>query len=208
MEWTVQFRRAVTFRELEKEQEQLLKEVKANPKLSFLLVSEPLPTYTGGRSADATSGLLLSTAHIPIERVSRGGQWTYHGPGQVLIYPITSLENLGYRKRAVCRFLCDFRNSVAALLRSLDVEHQLQDRPFGIYIGNKKIASFGINLQRDIVSHGAAFYLTDQSAPFSAIHPCGVKDQKVACLRDFCPNLSWEETAERLVQLVKKGFKT
>lgn len=205
MEWDVIKRRDVSFADLEAWQEELFRKVQKNRDLGFFLISEPQPTYTHGRHADPKG--LLNPGGFAIQSVSRGGQWTYHGPGQVLVYPIVSLETLGLHRKAIRVFLETFRQSAFYRLQSWGVPVTKQEAPFGLYAEGKKLASFGIAIEDGICRHGMAVYLTDQTSAFQGIHPCGVPGQPSSCLHDFRPDLEWSEAAQGLLESIKNGFK-
>jgi len=206
----VLIQRQIPWLSLEALQNRCVEEVQRNPELGFLLVSEPEPAYTYGRFA--TSGdllwsrALLKRKKIAVHAVSPGGKWTFHGPGQILVYPIFQLGRMGSR-RAVRDFLKTLRDSVSADLLSLGISAESSDKPFGIYVAGKKLASFGIAVQKGVSSHGLALYYREQSVFFEGIHPCGVKGEQMTSLRECGVSLSWEEVASSLVGAIKKGFK-
>jgi lipoate-protein ligase B len=209
--WTTLIRRRTSWLNLEAEQKRRVAVVQANPSERFLLVSEPRPTFTYGRSATPADLLWgpeqCKTQSVDVQPVGRGGRWTYHGPGQILLYPIVQLQRLGYSRRAVHRFLVDLRQGVGNFLTSVGLSPELRDRPFGIYVGGRKLVSFGICLQRGVSSHGLALYLTTQQSFFRGIHPCGVPNEAFTSLEECGIALSWEKAAEQLEEEVKKNFK-
>ncbi len=188
-----------------------MEEVRRTSGLSVLLLSEPLPTLTYGRSATRSDLIwteeMIRSRGITISSVSRGGKWTYHGPGQILIYPIFRLSQLGYPSKAVYRFLFDLRGSVSYHLASLGVsgleEHA---QPFGIYIGERKLVSFGMAIERGISSHGMALYLEDQGAFFDAIHPCGIPNGRVTSLEREGFKFDWESLAIGIGNSIKSCY--
>jgi len=206
--------RNLSWDDLESRQQQCVAAVRDNPRRAFLLVSEPLPTFTGGRSA-MPSGLLWDAARREREGVSaravdRGGQWTYHGPGQILVYPIVSLPALGWRKRDVVRLLDTVRGGVLAFLEELGVSAEAPPdsdaRPFGVYVDGSKLVSFGISLHGGICANGLALYCRPQSVFFSGIVPCGVACQPIVSLAELGVTIDWESAASRLAEAVKKSF--
>jgi lipoyl(octanoyl) transferase len=201
----IRFLRDIPFGELEALQREAMAGVRANPERAEWIVSEPRPTYTHGRAADPR-GLLWTRAQaegrgIAVHGVSRGGQWTFHGPGQVVVYPVLSLRHRGYSTKAVRRFLENLRAGVTDFLRSLglDADPPLPDKPFGVYVGGAKLVSFGIAVERGITCHGLALYLTDQTAWFAGIHPCGVVGERLTSLHSLDRAPTWEAAADGLV---------
>lgn len=205
---TTTVRRNIPWDELEKEQASLIAAVTSDPTSAFLLVSEPQPTFTHGLSAKPEDLLWNDSAErgFAVHAAGRGGQWTYHGPGQVLIYPIAYLPMLGYPKRAARRFVETLVESVRAYLESLHIDSNVQCEPYGVYVGDAKIASFGISLRNGISSHGLAFYLTPQHAPFSGIIACGAQNVKTTSLAECGVSLEWDTVANALSGYIKRGF--
>ncbi len=201
-------RRAIPWAELEALQEQLVEKVRQNPQCQFLLLSEPTPTFTHGTSSSIQDLLWTDAAQreIAVHRVDRGGKWTYHGPGQILVYPIVSLASLGFGQRAVRRFVAQFANCIQTYLKSKGVQADIQEDPYGLFVKGAKIASFGLNFRKGISSHGAALYLTPQSPCFAGIVPCGVTNAKFTSLLEAGSDTAWESVASELGDHVKRGF--
>lgn len=203
--------RALCWDELEKARGLAVEAVGARPGLSILILAEPTPTLTRGRSAESSDLLAapeaLAARGIAIRDVGRGGKWTYHGPGQLLVYPIVRLRDLGYGSRGVKRFLTDFRRVLQGAIASLGMESVTGDSPFGLFSRDAgKLVSFGLAVSRGITSHGAAIYLEPQRVGFSAVNPCGVAGQRVASLRELGVRAGWEEAAQTVEMAMKKHF--
>ena len=127
----------------------------------------------------------------------------------IIVYPLVRLESLGYPKRAIARFLNDFRAGILAFLHAKGVAGAsipTKGEPFGIYVDGKKLASFGIAVRDGICSHGVALYLRQQSQGFTGINPCGVPDGKTTSLEESGCRLEWDKAAEELVEFIKNGF--
>lgn len=210
MHWSTTFLRDIPFRDLETLHQETRAQVRETPDLGVFLVSEPHPTYTAGRAADP-KGLIWDEATaqaqgVALVPVGRGGQWTFHGPGQVVIYPLVALRSLGYSAKSVRRFLGDLRGAVVDFLAELGHVADAEDseRPFGVYVGGAKLVSFGIAVERGISGHGLALYLKDQNPAFQGIHPCGVPGEKLASLEALGTPLDWDVAARQLVEHLKK----
>lgn len=210
MLWETRIERGIPYADLETLQEHLTDQVEKNPHQAFLLFSEPTATYTCGRSGTEEDLLWreaqLAQAGIRTFQVSRGGKWTYHGPGQMVIYPIVHLPTLGYSSKEVRLFLEDFRRSVVEYLLALSLPVETGENPFGIYSGERKLASFGFRFKRGIANHGLALYIAPQHSAFQGIHPCGVTHQPFSSLGELGLHLPWEDLALPLAQSIKKGF--
>lgn len=211
VDWKSYVERKISWPALEARQKELVHAVEGDAGRGYLLISEPEPTFTHGRFAEAGDRLWddarLAAEGAQTAGVSRGGKWTFHGPGQIVVYPIVQLEGLGLRRRDIREFLWRLRRSVTETLEHFGIAAEERDEPFGIYAGGAKIVSFGINVSRGIVSHGLALYYADQSRYFSGIHPCGVASEKITSLSQLSPTVpSWETVAEHLASSIKKGL--
>jgi len=211
MEWNVIFRRQIAWSDLEAEQSELVARVGRKPNERYLLVSEPEPVFTSGRGAPPAD-LLWSASEqsakgVTLHTVNRGGKWTYHGPGQIVIYPIANVADLGYGRHAAYWFLHDLRQSVLAGLTNLGVSANPGEKPFGVFVNGQKLVSFGISLRGGISSHGLALYHSSQQSYFAGIHPCGMAGAPVTSLVELGSPADWDEAARQMVQSVKKGLK-
>jgi lipoyl(octanoyl) transferase len=143
-----------------------------------LWLLEHPPVYTLGLAADAAHGPKAGSA-IPVLQVERGGEITYHGPGQVVLYALVDLARRGIK---VKHFVAMLEQAVIDLLGS-----RAERRPGapGIYVGGAKVAALGIRVSRGCAYHGLALNVDMDLAPFSAIDPCGYPGLKVTQTRDL-----------------------
>jgi len=126
------------------------------------------PVFTMGMNAKAVH--LLAPGEIPVVDIDRGGQVTYHGPGQLVVYPLLDLARLGLGVRALVEGI---ERAVVATLAQWDVEaHGKRDAP-GVYVGERKIASVGLRIRRGRCYHGLALNVAMDLEPFARINPCG-----------------------------------
>ena len=160
------------------------------PETVWLLQHQAI--YTGGTSARDDD--LLAPGTIPTVRNGRGGQWTYHGPGQRVAYVMLDLATRGYDVRALVHGL---ENWVIACLSDCGVTGQRRDGLPGIWVdtgnslsGFDKIAAIGIRISRWVSWHGLAINLDPDLAAFDAIVPCGVRDGGVTSLSALGVDLS------------------
>lgn len=209
--WEVLYKPQITWNELESLQSSLVLKVKQNPDTRYLLLSEPLPTFTFGRNSDASDLLWnepeLRQKGVTLAAVSRGGKWTYHGPGQIVCYPIVQLSSLGLGPKDSKHFVNCLRQAVLEALWLWNIPAQGQDDPYGIYVETKKLASFGMSFEGGISQHGVALYLSPQIDFFSGIKACGSSDTEFTCVREYQPELSWRIASEILSDFVEKCFK-
>jgi lipoyl(octanoyl) transferase len=143
-----------------------------------LWLLEHPPVYTLGLAADSSHGP-KGDSGIPVVQVERGGEITYHGPGQIVLYALVDLARRGIK---VKQFVAMLEQSVIDLLGS-----GAERRPGapGIYVGGAKVAALGIRVSRGCAFHGLALNVDMDLSPFSAIDPCGYPGLKVTQTRDL-----------------------
>ena len=143
-----------------------------------LWLLEHPPVYTLGLAADAAHGPEAGGA-IPVVQVERGGEVTYHGPGQVVLYTLVDLARRGIK---VKQFVALLEESVIELLGSR--AQRMPGAP-GIYVAGAKVAALGIRVSRGCAYHGLALNVDMDLAPFAAIDPCGYPGMQVTQTRDL-----------------------
>nr|WP_298415468.1 lipoyl(octanoyl) transferase LipB [uncultured Halomonas sp.] len=154
------------------------------------------PVFTQGQAGRPEHVLL--PGEIPVVHTDRGGQVTYHGPGQLVMYPLLDLRR---RKLGVRELVTALENSVIDVLAEQGVEaHPRADAP-GVYVGDAKIASLGLRIRRGCSFHGIAFNIDMDLAPFARINPCGYAGLNMTQLCDLSerrPDI--DDQATRLMQ--------
>jgi lipoyl(octanoyl) transferase len=167
-----------------------------------LLLLEHPPTYTLGRNASAADlvagAAALENLGVEIHECDRGGQATYHGPGQLVGYPIVDLSP---DRRDVRRYVRDLQEAVVRTLAELGVAAEARASPYiGVWVREAKIASLGIHLSRWLTTHGFALNVTTELAHFDGIVPCGMPGVRLCSVASLTGQ-SWpvEEVARRLV---------
>jgi lipoyl(octanoyl) transferase len=143
-----------------------------------LWLLEHPPVYTLGLAADAAHGPKLANG-IPVIQAERGGEITYHGPGQVVLYTLVDLARRGIK---VKQFVAMLEQSVIDLL---DGRAQRKPGAPGVYVNGAKIAALGIRVSRGCAFHGLALNVAMDLAPFAAIDPCGYPGLAVTQTRDL-----------------------
>jgi lipoyl(octanoyl) transferase len=136
-----------------------------------LLLLEHDPVYTIGRTPNQSS--LLGAAHLPhpLFPINRGGQATYHGPGQLVGYPIIDLRGCGQDLHRYLRWLEDL---LVETLAELGIAATTRSGLTGVWVENRKIASIGVGVRHWITMHGFALNVCGDLSPFSQIVPCGI----------------------------------
>lgn len=138
------------------------------------------PVFTQGQAGKAEH--LLTPGDIPVVQVDRGGQVTYHGPGQIVAYP---LLDLGRRKLGVRALVHSIEEAIVRVLSGYGVDGVRREGAPGIYVDGAKIAALGLRVRRGCSFHGLAFNIDMDLEPFSRINPCGYQGQAVTQLSAF-----------------------
>ena len=149
----------------------------------YLLLLEHPPTFTIGRSG-STDNLLASPEEIArrgaaLINVNRGGDVTFHGPGQVVAYPVIRLQK---ESLDVHRYLRQLEESVIRTLACFGVEGSRKKGLTGVWVAEEKVAAIGVAIRRWIAYHGIAVNVTVDLSYFDMIHPCGIRDRRVTSL--------------------------
>ena len=143
---------------------------------------EHSPVYTQGHAGKAEH--VLNPGDIPVIPVDRGGQVTYHGPGQLVVY---MLLNIRRKKFGVRELVARMEESVIELLAQRGIEAYARKDAPGVYVGEAKIAALGLRVRRGCSFHGLAFNIDMDLAPFDRINPCGYAGMAVTSLARLQP---------------------
>ncbi len=162
-----------------------------------LWVLEHPPVYTVGIAGRAEH--FPRSGKVPVERVDRGGQITYHGPGQAIVYALIDLARRGLTVRAMVTLL---ERAVIDTLRGHDVVAETEDRAPGVYVDGAKIAALGLRVRRGCCYHGVALNVDMDLAPFSAIDPCGYPGLAVTQTRAHGVRGDAEELGDELARRI------
>lgn len=147
-----------------------------------LLLLEHEGVYTIGRTRDQTSLRDPATLPHPLFETNRGGQATWHGPGQLVAYPILNLQDHGRDLHRYVRFL---EEVVIRTCSELGVSARRRDGLTGVWVENRKLASIGVGVRRWMAMHGLALNVTRESlAAFQHITPCGIQEVEMTCLEN------------------------
>ena len=167
----------------------------ATPDELWLL--EHPPVFTLGMAADRAH--VLAAGEIPLVQTDRGGQVTYHGPGQVVMYPLMDIRRSGISVRSLVQML---EQSVIELLRPHGIPAQGRRDAPGVYVEGRKIASIGMRIRRGASYHGLALNVDMDLTPFQRINPCGMAGLEVTQLAALGVHGSVREIGERLAPLL------
>ena len=153
------------------------------------------PVYTQGLAGKPEH--LLRANNIPVIKIDRGGQITYHGPGQIIAYLLLDLRRWKLNVRELVRLM---EQAVIHLLAQYGVEAHGRDDAPGVYVGDAKIASLGLKIKNGCCYHGIAFNVDMDLAPFSFINPCGYAGLRVTQAREFDVTTPQSELEQQLAQ--------
>ena len=153
------------------------------------------PVYTLG-VAGKEEHLPRVDNHIPVARIDRGGQITYHGPGQLVAYLLLDMRRLGLTVRPLVRRM---EQSVIDLLHEYGIDARGDVSAPGVYVGAAKIAALGLRIRRGCCYHGLALNVDMDLSPFHAINPCGYAGLEVTHMRALGIPDSLEQVSARLI---------
>jgi len=166
-------------------------------------VVEHFPVYTLGLNGKREH--LLNTGNIPVINSDRGGQVTYHGPGQLVIYTLLDIERLKINIRELVTLL------EQAMIRTLAqqgiIAFSRADAP-GVYVNDKKIGSIGLRIKKNCSYHGLSLNNDMDLRPFDHINPCGYSDLKVTQLSDLGININTHQLSSSVIQVITTALQT
>lgn len=165
-------------------QADLVSKILANEESDQILLLEHEPVYTIGRTRDQSSLKSQTALPHPVIEINRGGQATYHGPGQLIAYPILDLTK---RKRDLHLHLRNLEEALIISCQKYQLTAHRKDGLTGVWVDDRKIASLGVGVRKWISMHGLAINITPESLPpFKQITPCGIQGVSMTCLWDEC----------------------
>lgn len=153
------------------------------------------PVYTQGLAGKPEH--LLHASDIPVIRIDRGGQITYHGPGQIVAYLLLDLRRWKLNVRGLVGMM---EQAVIDLLASFGVSAHRREEAPGVYVVDEKIASLGLKIRNGYCYHGLAFNVNMDLAPFSCINPCGFSGLRVTQARNLGINTSQSQLEKQLAE--------
>lgn len=156
------------------------------------------PVYTQGQAGKAEH--LIAYTDIPVVPIDRGGQITYHGPGQIVAYVLVDLRQRGYGIRELVTRL---EQAVIDVLAAVGVSAERQAGAPGVYVDGAKIAALGLRVKHGCTYHGLALNVDMDLRPFAAINPCGYAGMRVTQCRD----LGVDESLPALAQAVERALR-
>lgn len=153
------------------------------------------PVYTQGQAGKPEH--VLNPQNIPLVQTDRGGQVTYHGPGQLVAYTLIDIRR---RHMGIRTLVCQLERVLLLTLKHFKVMAETRTGAPGIYVQNKKIASIGLRVKNGCSYHGISLNVAMDLTPFTGINPCGYAHLEMTQLQDFIENISVKEASEQLTQ--------
>ncbi|MGH8907280.1 MAG: lipoyl(octanoyl) transferase LipB [Egibacteraceae bacterium] len=153
------------------------------------------PVYTAGRHADLARNLLGTRPDIRVVQVDRGGDVTYHGPGQLVAYPIIRLP----QPRGVRAYVSALEEACIRTAASFGVQAGRRQAQAGVWVGDAKLAAIGVRVRRGITTHGLALNVATDPGEFAGIVPCGIPGAGVCSLASLGVEATLTEVRRRLV---------
>ena len=159
------------------------------------------PVFTLGQAGKTEH--LLAPGNIPVIKTDRGGQVTYHGPGQLVGYLLFDLRSLNINIRDL---VTGIEQSIVDLLTDYGITSEVVKKAPGVYVRGKKIAALGLRVRRGCSFHGLSLNVDMDCEPFSRINPCGYEGLEVVQLRELDITDDIEQVAEKLLARIKRRF--
>jgi len=188
-------------------QERLAEERKAGRIPDTLVLVEHDPVYTLGRNAKAGNILMSDEERrrlwVDVVKIGRGGDVTYHGPGQLVGYPIIHLKERG---KGIVGYVDGLEQVILRVLRDYGIEGGTDSKNRGVWVGNDKIAAIGVRVTRYVTMHGFSINVSTDLKYYRGIVPCGIRDKGVTSLHLLKPGTGMEDVKKRIVEKFVEVF--
>ena len=158
--------------------------------------------FTLGTAADSSH--VLNPGNIPIIQTDRGGEVTFHGPGQLVIYFLLDIKTKKIGPKAL---VANLQNLIQNILQHYSIESSFVEGAPGVYVGEKKIASIGLRISKGRTYHGISLNVDMDLEPFSRINPCGYEGLEVTQISHFDSNVTMDKVESVAKEELKKLFK-
>ena len=159
------------------------------------------PIFTLGTAADQNH--ILDAKDIPVVQSDRGGEVTYHGPGQLVIYFLLDVKKLNFGPKKLVSTIQEF---VRNLLADLSIDCNFVEGAPGVYVNQKKIASIGLRISKGKSYHGISINFDMDLSPFKQINPCGYEGLEVTQIKDLNKHVSKLQLEKMVINLLKNTF--
>ena len=188
-------------------QEDLHRRRAAGETVDTLVLVEHDPVYTLGRNAVANNVTAapeeLAARGIEVVGTSRGGDVTYHGPGQLVGYPIVALREFGL---SVSKYVWEIEQTLIEVLADFGIEGRRDAANRGVWAGGDKIAAIGVRISRGVSMHGFALNVLTRLEDYKGIVPCGLRGRGVTSMHLYVPGIGIEAVKPRVVDVFARRF--
>ncbi len=169
--------------------------------LDEIWFTEHEPVFTQGQAGKALH--VLAAADIPVVQTDRGGQATYHGPGQIVGYLLFDLRRMGLSVRGL---VSGIEEALIDVLADYGIEATARPEAPGVYVDGAKIAALGLRVRRHCSYHGLSFNIDMDLEPFGRINPCGMAGLRVTQLKDLCGESNLQAVRDRLLGALRRTY--
>jgi len=161
--------------------------------------------YTLGKNADQNNILSNYPKDVEIYNIDRGGDVTYHGPGQLVGYPIINIKNLNM---SIGRYIHTIEGILINVLKEFDISAQIRDKLIGVWVGDEKIGAIGVRVKNGVTMHGFALNVNTDLSYYEGIIPCGIDNCKVTSMEQLLSkNIKLNLVKEIIIKEFVKYFK-
>tara|TARA_B100000686_G_scaffold116504_1_gene123827 strand:+ start:13725 stop:14375 length:651 start_codon:yes stop_codon:yes gene_type:complete len=182
-----------------------IKDIKENKSDEIIWLLEHPSVYTSGRSAK--NNHILNTKTIPVINTSRGGQVTYHGPGQRIIYVMLNLNN---REKDIRKYISTLEKWMIISLEKIDIKAYTIKNRIGLWVkgpkGESKIGAIGVKISKWITGHGISININPNLSYYNGIIPCGLKEYPITSIRELGSEIKMYEFDAIIKQTAKNIF--
>ena len=159
------------------------------------------PIFTLGTAADRSH--ILNAKEIPVVQSDRGGEVTYHGPGQLVIYFLLDIKKLDFSPK---KLVLTIQNFIKELLKQVSIDCNFVEGAPGVYVDKKKIASIGLRISKGKTYHGISLNFDMELSPFKQINPCGYEGLEVTQIKDLNKDISKLQLEKLAIDLLRNIF--
>ena len=159
------------------------------------------PIFTLGTAADRSH--ILNAKEIPVVQSDRGGEVTYHGPGQLVIYFLLDIKKLDFSPK---KLVLTIQNFVKDLLKQVSINCNFVEGAPGVYVDKKKIASIGLRISKGKTYHGISINFDMDLSPFKQINPCGYEGLEITQIKDLNKDISKLQLEKLVIDLLRNIF--
>ena len=159
------------------------------------------PIFTLGTAADRSH--ILNAKEIPVVQSDRGGEVTYHGPGQLVIYFLLDIKKLDFSPK---KLVLTIQNFIKDLLKQVSIDSNFVEGAPGVYVDKKKIASIGLRISKGKTYHGISLNFDMDLSPFKQINPCGYEGLEITQIKDLNKDISKLQLEKLVIDLLRNIF--